>query len=228
MQPSRRKGGAILETYQELDESQDVLVDIPGQHADDLAQSLDREPPYEISREDVWMIMRGIKSTLSKEGLAEDYRDSLEQLRSGYERISSPEHQEEIAQWFVPSSTPEGGAPEEIRAQWIGVPLPVRKSNVVNTDLVGDYVIGANVLNPTDVKVNEPEAMVTVYAIDAFKALRLASRDDAAEWWETWFEHRHPMLGTRLMFRTSEGQIYANDEIEENFAGSSSFDSIVN
>lgn len=212
MQPGKHKGGAILETYQELAESADALDEIPGQHADDLAQSLDREPPYEVSREDIWMIMRGINSVLARKGLVEDYRTTLEQLKIDFGRVTSPEYQEAVAQWFTPTTKPSGGAPEEIRAQWIGVSLPVLKSNIVHPELIGDYVVGQNIFDPTDVKVNEPEATVTVEAIDAFKALRDAGRDEAAEWWESWFETRHPMFGTRLIFQASEGDIREADQ----------------
>jgi hypothetical protein len=225
MKPSERYGRVILETYDELGESANLLDDLPGQHADYLSQTLDTEPPRELTREEVWLVMQGIKVALSK-NLDDDYRQTLEQLLGDLESATSHEHQEEIVRWFVPNKTPNGGAPEDVREQWVGVPIPVRRSDAESgAGIVGDYLIGASVAEIRDVKVNEPNKIVTVNAIDAIKALTVAARHDAAVWWGNWFMTRHPMMGTKLMFGAHEGDLRSDVEVEEITPGASQFDS---
>lgn len=136
------------------------------------------------------------------------------------------EESKQISLWFIPDIIPEGGAPEKIKQQWVGVPLPVRKKNIVSEDVVGDYVVGANILDPTDVKLNEPMALVCVETLDAIKALRLADRRDAAEWWEYWFDNRSFVFGTTLMFQASEGRLLTPTEVEEELPGTNRFEDL--
>jgi hypothetical protein len=135
------------------------------------------------------------------------------------------EEPERIALWFVPHTIPYGGAPEAIREQWLGVPLPVRESHVANeADTLMGYSVGMNIDNPEDVVVRHPSEAVVVEALDAFKALHLAGREEAAHWWEEWFETRSYLMGEQLRFQATEGRICTPSEIESEFPGASQFD----
>jgi hypothetical protein len=134
---------------------------------------------------------------------------------------------ERIALWYVPMRTPAGGAPEMVREQWRGIPLPVRQHNVINeTNTVYGFQLGADISDPTNVHLNEPLEIVTVNTADAFKALRIAGRETAATWWESWFQTRNSMFGSTLLFQASEGRIYSPEEIEKEIPGTGQFDEI--
>jgi hypothetical protein len=135
---------------------------------------------------------------------------------------------EKIAQWFFPARTPEGGAPDEIREQWVGVPLPVRESNATISEdrLVSGFLIGANVNRPGDIKVNDPEDMVSVDLSDAIKALEMAGREEAAYWWVNWSETKPPYFGNNLMFKADEGDLLTPAEAEKRMPGVSQFDNM--
>jgi hypothetical protein len=136
------------------------------------------------------------------------------------------EEPEPIVQWFIPTQTPEGGAPEEVREQWIGVALPVRESNapVAEEKHVRGYLIGANVVRPGDIHVNNPEDMVAIELEDAIKALRLAGREGASGWWEDWREIKPDFFGTTLMFMTRDGDLVSPAEVEDISPGATNFD----
>lgn len=85
MRPSSREGKIVLETFQELNESEDALCDVPG--TQDLAMSLDREPPFEVHIEDALLIIEGLRVTLARENLAEDYRPVAQHLLDDYKRM---------------------------------------------------------------------------------------------------------------------------------------------
>jgi hypothetical protein len=130
------------------------------------------------------------------------------------------ESEDRIAQWFLPTRTPFGAAPEEIREKWIGVPLPVRESNLTeNLNTLQGYLPGMNIDDPTDVIINEPSETVVVESLDAFKALRAAGQTEAAQWWEQWFWSRHQFMGNSLIFQAEEGQLLSPEEAEEQLPG---------
>jgi hypothetical protein len=135
---------------------------------------------------------------------------------------------EEISLWFVPERTPSGSAPKTIRDQWVGVPLPVREGYAyyIEENTVGGYLIGASVADPTEVRLSDPMTSVVVSAFDAFKALRLSDRQEAANWWQDWFGNRSWLLGSTLVFQAGDGKIFTPEEIEKQNPDTSRFDEI--
>ena len=101
--------------------------------------------------------------------------------------------------WFRVTTVPVGGAPLEIRGQWVGIPLPVRRPRPVEGPQahLGRDVIDRSVVRPIgDGIVVEPADGVT--------ALRFFGRPEAASWWERHLASR-PMT-TGLVFRRHEGE----------------------
>jgi hypothetical protein len=101
--------------------------------------------------------------------------------------------------WFRLRTVPIGGAPGEIRSQWVGIPLPVRRPRPVEGPQahVGRDVVDRSIVRPiADGVVVEPS--------DAVAALRFFGRDEAASWWQQHLARR-PML-TGLVFRRHEGE----------------------
>jgi hypothetical protein len=93
---------------------------------------------------------------------------------------------------FTITSTPQGGAPEEIKEQWIGVSLPVRQ-RLLETQSVHFFDI-------LTAEFKENLEAVPVYGFDAVAALRVYGRDDAADFWaDNGFEFAN------LIFRAQEG-----------------------
>lgn len=106
----------------------------------------------------------------------------------------------EIYYWFVVAQTPQGGAPLEIREQWNGVALPVRRPRPVEAPvpLVGREIGRETVRNFID-------DGVPVLAADALRALDLFGRHEALAWWREWFAGR--AISPTLAFRTHEGRL---------------------
>lgn len=140
----------------------------------------------------------------------------------------SGEEKPEIALWFIPNRVPNGGAPDQIREQWVDVPLPVRSNHLLDpSDEVGGYGVGMNIKDPREIVVRTPRESVIVEAGDAFKSLRIAGRTMAADWWEEWFNERHLLMGKELGFHVSEGQIFTPAEVEAEHPHVNRFDEIV-
>jgi hypothetical protein len=101
--------------------------------------------------------------------------------------------------WFRVMAVPTGGAPVEIRRQWVGVPLPVRRPRPVEGPQphLGRDVVDRRIQRAiSDGVVVEPN--------DAVAALRLFDRPDAAAWWEVQTASRPSTNG--LVFRRHEGE----------------------
>lgn len=106
----------------------------------------------------------------------------------------------DILYWFRVTTTPEGGAPREVRDAWIGVPLPVRHALPVEAPA---SFIGRDVADRSIVR--HVADGVAVDRDDAVAALRLFGRDEAAAWWSEQFV-RHPLTAA-LGFRRHEGEL---------------------
>src|ERR1700682_1641303 len=101
--------------------------------------------------------------------------------------------------WFRVTTVPAGGAPVEVRRQWVGVPPPVRRPRPVEGPQahVGRDVADRRVVRMIgDGVVVEPE--------DGFAALRYFGRPEAAAWWEQHLASRPMTSG--LVFRRHEGE----------------------
>ncbi len=95
---------------------------------------------------------------------------------------------------------PVGGAPEAIRRDWVGVPLPVRDPHPVEGPL--GYV-GTDVADRT-IRREIPDG-VAVAPADALRLLRLFDRAESADWWVTLLQAR-PNISS-FVFRRSEGEL---------------------
>ena len=101
--------------------------------------------------------------------------------------------------WFRVTAVPSGGAPPEIRCQWVGVPLPVRRPRPVEGPQahLGRDVVDRRIRRAiSDGVVVEPP--------DALAALRLFDRSEAAAWWQAQLASRP--LANGLVFRRHEGE----------------------
>jgi hypothetical protein len=106
------------------------------------------------------------------------------------------EHMGPVVARFTPSTIPDGGAPINIREQWIGVELPVREHLLVeakNTTNYFDMLRLREIENPNG---------IPVFGLDALDALRTAGRTEAADYWDDMRVH----LAT-LVFRGNEGSL---------------------
>ena len=101
----------------------------------------------------------------------------------------------EIIAWFQITAMPAGGAPEAVRAQWIGVPLPVRRPRPVE----GPDAHLARDVADRSLKVIPDGVVVEMH--DAITMLRLHGREEAADWWQA------QNLRAALVFRTFEGRL---------------------
>ncbi len=119
----------------------------------------------------------------------------------------------EIQGWFVPRIIPAGRAPESIREQWIGVPLPLR--NEARPRISIGHAVG----DVTDIRVIVGGAEVV--AFDAVKLLRIFERPYAADFWQ---EEVKPLR--TLVFRRDEGQFYSPLEILRILPGIDTFDDL--
>ena len=119
-----------------------------------------------------------------------------------------------IQAWFVNRQVPFGDAPEHIKEQWVGIPLPLRQ---MRPSEAPDVHIGHGLRSMADVHIiNDGMA---VYTFDAVKALTLFGRDEAAEFWGRML---HP--NQTLLFDGSEGQLYPTPVIQRILPGIELFD----
>ena len=93
MKPGK-EGGAILETGKEIHESAEALYEVCSEHEglEGLYDRLieDAVPPYEIDARAVSLIMEGLRITLARRNLAEDYRVIAENLLADFEALQAP------------------------------------------------------------------------------------------------------------------------------------------
>ena len=101
--------------------------------------------------------------------------------------------------WFLVTSMPAGGAPENIRKDWEGVVLPVRRPRPVEGP---EPHFGRHVATRQPTFISDGVAVATS---DALRALRLFGRREAAAWWEEFLATRPAT--TALVFRTWEGRL---------------------
>lgn len=97
---------------------------------------------------------------------------------------------------FTLTRVPEGGAPEDIKEEWLGVPLPVRSKALEaasGTQVYFDRLTGDLVENPD---------AIPVQAFDAIVALRTADRTHAARYWAS-----VAPIFSELVFRGHEGDL---------------------
>ena len=107
-----------------------------------------------------------------------------------------------IHYWFEITTTPLGGAPLDVRGQWIGVVLPVRRPRPAEGP---EPWIGQEIDTYEIVAVDDG---VVVESADAIRCLELFGRSDAATWWlELVRRHPAPALG----FRWNEGRWLPSD-----------------
>lgn len=92
---------------------------------------------------------------------------------------------------------PPGGAPVSIREQWIGVEMPLEK-------FPGEPGILRSVTGGKP----DPKSFggFPVKTEDAIQALREQGREEAAEWWESWFLSTGGS-GKTLVFASACGEL---------------------
>lgn len=104
---------------------------------------------------------------------------------------------------FTIEKTPQGGAPEEIRKDWLGIGLPVRAENLSARALA--QTIYFDQLRGRTIENDDP---VAVTGIDAVHALEQAGRESAAQFWAA------AQLAS-LVFRAHEGKLVVDDPQSE-------------
>jgi hypothetical protein len=131
----------------------------------------------------------------------------------GAERAEELEH---VAQYFIPTRIPAGGAPDAIREKWVGVMLPVREKNI---DREGNKTtVGSDVTDTSYVKLQPSSELVKVELFDAINALMVtADHGEAARWWAHHYANLDPAFGTSIAFQRNEGDLYSAEEIDALF-----------
>lgn len=119
--------------------------------------------------------------------------------------------------WFLVMSTPDGGAPEAIREDWVGVVLPVRRPRPAEGP---EPHVGRHVATRQTSLIADGVAVATR---DAVRSLRLFGRGEAAAWWEDYFVTRPAT--TALVFRTWEGRLLPPSYVALRFPELESFES---
>ncbi len=96
---------------------------------------------------------------------------------------------------FTLSRVPQGGAPEHIKEQWIGVPLPVRQQSLAQ------LAFGAvEYFDYLSFNQRQNEDPVSVAGIEAVHALEEAEKFEAVEFWL-------PYMAGLFTFRGYEGEL---------------------
>lgn len=100
-----------------------------------------------------------------------------------------------VAASFTINQIPEGGAPQKIREQWIGVPLPVRQAHIefgsMNTASYIDFLTRTEKINRFPVR---------ILGMEAIDALIDAEKPEAADFWR-------PHEFGIFIFRGYEGEL---------------------
>jgi hypothetical protein len=120
-----------------------------------------------------------------------------------------------IQYWFVLRTVPQGSAPEEIKEQWLGVPLPCRRPFIEGSEQFLGFDAGAGL---ETLKIVEDG--VAVEADDAIVALNLFGKEEAARWWD----NICGQVGAELVFRVVEGQAIPTTAAERTFPQIINFD----
>jgi hypothetical protein len=101
----------------------------------------------------------------------------------------------QVGATFIITQTPQGGAPEEIKEQWVGTTLPVRNRNLGQAAL--SPTVNFDYLRQQFIETDDP---VSITGIDAVQALRDAGKEEAARFWEAY------QLAS-FVFRAHEGTL---------------------
>jgi len=101
---------------------------------------------------------------------------------------------------FTLQQAPQGGAPEYIKDQWIGVALPVREQSLAQLALGATQYFDYFSFNQK--KNEEP---VSIVGIEAVNALEDAEKFEAAEFWM-------PYMAGLFTFRGYEGELESLDK----------------
>lgn len=96
---------------------------------------------------------------------------------------------------FTLNRVPQGGAPEYIREQWIGVPLPVREQSLAQ--LAFGSIQYFDYLSFNQKQNDDP---VSIAGIEAVHALEEAEKFEASDFWV-------PYMGGLFTFRGYEGEL---------------------
>ena len=102
---------------------------------------------------------------------------------------------EEPTHYFHVTQTPEGEAPYDVRAQWLGMFLPMMSRVLAEADVT---VAAVEIFSRQPVSVVNG---VEIDRLDAIRALEVAGRQDAADFWS---QHCGDDL---LVFNPWEGEI---------------------
>jgi hypothetical protein len=116
--------------------------------------------------------------------------------------------------WYEPTHLPtDGDAPREIKEQWLGVRLPVTSE---------EFVVPPKALLPPDPDLHTTMAVVGAVEVDALQAissLRLAGREEAADFWVAYFKAKGSTEDKEgsFTFRLNEGNLIdsATEELVE-------------
>lgn len=100
---------------------------------------------------------------------------------------------------FIITQTPKGGAPEDIKEQWVGVSLPVRAAHLGQTALAPTR--NFDCLTQQITKNDDP---VAITGIDAVHALAEAGKESAARFWDS-------MQMAKFIFQAHEGTLQPLD-----------------
>lgn len=101
----------------------------------------------------------------------------------------------EIAANFTIKQIPEGGAPESIRQEWVGITMPVRTFSLGSKAMEACSYFDALTFTVID----NPEP-VTIVGMEAVEALKEAGKNSAAEFWL-------PFGLAEFVFRGYEGDL---------------------
>lgn len=115
-----------------------------------------------------------------------------EHILSSLEDIYGP-----ITLNFILTQTPQGGAPDHIKEQWIGVKLPVREQNLGR--------LATRYMDLLSGEFKENDEPIPVAGIEAVRALEEAGKDEAARFWV-------PYQMGMFTFRAFEGKFEALEQ----------------
>src|SRR5262245_54906710 len=106
----------------------------------------------------------------------------------------------EILYWFRVTRVPDGGAPLQVREQWVGTMLPVRRPRPVEGP---EPHLGTDVRDRSIVQLVSDGVLIE--PADALKALRWVGRSDVVAWWTDLLASR-PLVSS-FLFRRQEGDL---------------------
>lgn len=112
------------------------------------------------------------------------------EIRAALDNVYGP-----VLAEFTLDQAPQGGAPIEIREQWIGITLPVRERNLARLAFGSIKYFDYLTFNTT-----QNDDPVSIAGIEAVDALVVAERFEAADFWL-------PYQAGLFTFRGHEGEL---------------------